>query len=186
MITIGITGTIGAGKGTVVEYLKTQGFKHFSAREFLIKEVEKRGLELIRYNITDVANELRKEHFPGYIISELLKQAEEYQGNRVIESIRTIGEIELLKQNGKNFYLFAVNADLKLRYERILERHSVTDNVSYEKFVEDEAREYSSNEPWSQNLKGCIAQADVVFENNGTVEELYEKLEVVLHQLNKE
>ncbi|MBA3550926.1 AAA family ATPase [Patescibacteria group bacterium] len=183
MITIGITGTIGAGKGTVVEYLKTQGFKHFSAREFLIKEVKKRGLELVRHNITDVANNLRKQYFPGYIISELLKRAEQYKGNRVIESIRTLGEIELLRQNGKNFYLFAVNADLNLRYERVVERHSITDNVSYDKFVEDEKREYESAEPWSQNLKGCIAQADYVFDNNGTVEELYKKIEDTIQKL---
>lgn len=41
MIIIGITGTLGAGKGTVVEYLKTKGFKHFSVREFLTQEIKK-------------------------------------------------------------------------------------------------------------------------------------------------
>lgn len=36
---IGITGTLGAGKGTIVEYLKDKkGFAHFSVREFL-KEI---------------------------------------------------------------------------------------------------------------------------------------------------
>ena len=33
---VGITGTLGAGKGTVVEYLTQQkGFKHYSARGLL-------------------------------------------------------------------------------------------------------------------------------------------------------
>jgi dephospho-CoA kinase len=37
MFIIGITGTIGAGKGTVVEYLVGQkGFDHYSVRSFLI------------------------------------------------------------------------------------------------------------------------------------------------------
>ena len=33
-IIIGITGTLGAGKGTVVEYLKKKSFKHYSVRSF--------------------------------------------------------------------------------------------------------------------------------------------------------
>ena len=40
MIVIGITGTIGAGKGTIVEYLvEKKGFLHFSVREFLLKKI---------------------------------------------------------------------------------------------------------------------------------------------------
>ena len=36
MIIIGITGTLGAGKGTIVDYLcKKRGFLHYSVREFL-------------------------------------------------------------------------------------------------------------------------------------------------------
>ena len=34
---IGITGTLGAGKGTVVDFLKEKGFRHFSVRDYLIK-----------------------------------------------------------------------------------------------------------------------------------------------------
>ena len=42
---IGITGTLGAGKGTIASYLvKEKGFKHFSVREFLNKELQKRKL----------------------------------------------------------------------------------------------------------------------------------------------
>jgi len=32
---IGITGTLGAGKGTIVEILKKKWFGHYSVREFL-------------------------------------------------------------------------------------------------------------------------------------------------------
>jgi len=38
---LGITGTFGAGKGTIVEYLKTKGFSHYSVSEdFLIPEIK--------------------------------------------------------------------------------------------------------------------------------------------------
>ena len=38
---IGITGTIGAGKGTIVDYLvKQKNFKHYSVRNFLIEAAD--------------------------------------------------------------------------------------------------------------------------------------------------
>ena len=49
MIIIGITGTLGAGKGTIVDYLiKTKGFTHYSVRAFITKEIEKRKLPVNR------------------------------------------------------------------------------------------------------------------------------------------
>jgi dephospho-CoA kinase len=182
MTIIGITGTIGAGKGTIVEYLKTRRFNHYSARAFLEEEVIKRGLSGTRDNIFLVANDLRKTHFPGYIISELLKTAEEKGGNSIIESIRALGEIDILRKT-PHFCLLGVTADPKLRYERIRKRNSSTDNISFEKFIEDEHKELESSEPWSQNLKMCMLQADFIFENNGSVEELNQKVEEVLKKL---
>jgi len=62
MIIIGITGTLGAGKGTIVDYLiNKKDFKHFSARAFLVEEIEKRGLENNRDSMVLVANELREK-----------------------------------------------------------------------------------------------------------------------------
>ena len=60
---IGITGTIGAGKGTIVDYLvKEKGYVHYSVREFLAEEVKKRGLEVNRDTLTEVGNDLRAKH----------------------------------------------------------------------------------------------------------------------------
>jgi dephospho-CoA kinase len=186
MITIGITGTIGAGKGTIVDYLvKEKGFAHFQARGFILKEVDRRGLERVRDNINAVGNDLRKQHGPDYIIRELLKEAQGKKQNAVIESIRAFGEIDCLRKNAENFYLFAVDADLKTRYERIIDRGSSTDHVSFEKFVEDETKEFDAKEVWNMNLKGCIAQADFVFENNGSFDELQEKIDEVLKKILK-
>ena len=43
---IGITGTLGAGKGTIVDYLvQKKGYLHYSVRAFLSEEVKRRGLE---------------------------------------------------------------------------------------------------------------------------------------------
>ena len=77
MITIGITGTLGAGKGTIVDYLvKEKGFVHFSVRDFITKEIERRGLPVNRDTMTLVGNDLRATHSPSYITEALYAEAQ--------------------------------------------------------------------------------------------------------------
>lgn len=184
-IIIGITGTIGAGKGTIVDYLvKNKGFVHFSARiDVINKEIEKRGLPITRDNMVMVANDLRKSYGPSYVVEELFKLAEKSDSNCILESIRTVGEIESLRQKGK-FYLFAIDADRKIRYDRIQKRGDIqSDNVSFEKFVEQEEKEMTSDDPNKQNLSKCIEMADYIFMNNSTLEELHYQVDKIISEI---
>lgn len=185
MIIIGITGTIGAGKGTVVDYLtKKKGFAHYSARDILTKEVEMRGLPLNRDSFTHVANALRNVHGPWYLAEALFNQAQQNGQNAIIESLRTPGEVKYLRQNPQ-FFLLAVDADINLRYDRIKKRKSATDHVTFEKFVEDEEREMTSEDPYSQNIRACIEMADGLIYNNGSLEELHTSTDTVLNAFLK-
>ncbi len=175
---IGITGTLGAGKGTVVEYLKSKGFRHFSASGFITEEIIRRGLPVNRDTMREVADDLRKTYGPGYISGELLKRAQEEGGSAIIESIRSVGEAEFLKSHGA--LLWGVDADIRARYERILERKSEKDSVSFDHFVEQERKESDNVEPYKMNLPRCLALADIVFQNNGMQEELFTQVEKAL------
>lgn len=180
MIIIGITGTIGAGKGTVVDYLaKNKKFKHFSARDFLVEEIKRREMENNRDSMVAVANDLRSKFGPGYVAEELFKRAFESGENAIIESLRTVGEVETLRKKG-NFTLLAIDADPEIRYERIIVRGTTTDDISFEKFLADEQREMESTDQNKQNLSECIKRADYVIHNNGSIEELNEKIEKIL------
>lgn len=180
---VGVTGTLGAGKGTVVEYLvATKGFTHYSVRGFLIEELTRRGLPINRDTMTATANDLRAQHGSGYISEQLLARAQREGGNAVIESIRSIGEAQHLKENGA--LLFAVDADQKVRYERAILRGSETDHISFGKFVADEDREFANTDPTKQNISGVMKLADAIFQNNGTKEELFEQVEAALKKLS--
>lgn len=184
MLVIGITGTIGAGKGTAVEYLvEKYGFKHYSVRKYLSAILTEQGIPLNRDNFTQLANSLREAHqSPSYIIEALYAQAKQESNKAIIESIRTVGEIDKLKALG-SFYLLAIDADPMVRYQRIIGRKSETDAISFEKFQADEAREMSSTNPNNQNLKACIDKADFVIQNNSDVNMLHQQIDTISKEL---
>jgi dephospho-CoA kinase len=185
MIIIGITGTIGAGKGTIVDYLeKEKGFAHYSVRAFLLDEIRKRGLPENRDSMYSLANDLRSIHGASYVTDQLYKEAVRSGKNCIIESIRTQGEIESLRRKS-NFYLFAVNADPVIRYERITIRQSETDQIPFPAFLENEAREMDTTDPNKQNLRKCIAAADFLLVNNGSKEELIMQVENILQIIDR-
>ena len=183
MIIIGITGTLGAGKGTIVEYLvRKKGFIHYSVRAYLLEKIKEQGLQENRDSMFHLANELRASYGPSYVTDQLYNRAMGSGKNCVIESIRTPGEIISLRTKG-HFYLLAADADPESRYQRILLRQSETDQVSRKTFLENEEREMNTTDPNKQNLRKCIEMADFIILNNGTKKDLVRQLEKVLDQI---
>ena len=182
---IGITGTYGAGKGTIASYLvKKKGFVHFSVSDYLTKEIKKRKMVINRDSMITLANDLREKFGPDYLAVTLYKQAKATKKNSVIESLRTVGEIETLRKRGE-FYLFAVDADPKIRFQRIQKRAGSKDRVSFKKFMESEKNEMETKDPTKQNLKKCIAMSDFKFKNNSNIKNLTQQVEKVLSTINQ-
>ena len=175
---IGITGTVGAGKGEISGYLQKMDFRHFSVRDFLMAELNRRGLPIRRDVMTPLADELRKTRGASYIIEQLYALAKAEGGNAVIESVRASAEVDFLKK--QQAIIMAVDAEPKVRYDRIVLRKSALDNVTYEKFLADEQREMGSDDATRGNIADCIRRADYTFRNDGTREELQAQVDKVL------
>ena len=172
---LGISGTIGAGKGTAVSYFVTKHkFTHFSVRGFLLEKIRKEGLSTTRDVMRVVANKLRKDNSPSYIIECLYKQAQEQGGHAIIESVRTVGEADFLKSH--NVRILAIDADKQIRYKRIRSRGLSTDHISFEEFSSQENAEMSNTDIHQQNILGVMKKSDFLIYNDGNRDDFFAQL----------
>ncbi len=172
MIIVGITGTDGAGKGTVVSRLvEVHGFTHYSSRAMIVSEIERRGLPIDRNQMRLIANELRAEYGDDVVVKRALEQAKaEGREKIIVESIRALAEARYLKAEGG--VLLAVDADPEIRYARIQERRSASDKVTYEEFIRQEELEKNDPDPHGMQKAKVMEIADYLIMNNAGLEEL--------------
>lgn len=180
MKVIAICGTNGSGKGTVAEYLLSlnlkEKFEYVSSREIIKKLAQDRGIEL--NNRTDFINFTEKFYADGGSLHKTFLQ-ENLSTNKffIIEAIRRVREINDIREICPNSIIIGVDADSKIRYERILKRNSVTDNVSYEKFIEEEMKESQGTIDTVMNLPKCIEISDVKLINDGKLEDFKKQID---------
>jgi dephospho-CoA kinase len=129
----------------------------------------------------EVANDLRANFSPAYIVQQLYLQAEQAEKGAIIESIRAVGEVEALKAH-QNFLLLAIDADQKLRYERAMARGNESDHISFEKFQEQERLEMNNDDTTKQNIAKCMEMADFTVYNNGDMSALYQQLDAFIEK----
>ncbi len=177
---IGLTGTLSSGKDTIAEFLVKKGFKHISTGDIVREDLQKSGAETNRETLQQRANELRRQYGPDYLAKSALSRA---RNNAVISGLRTTSEVEALRQaSGDGFVLLAVDAPAGLRYSRAKARGRIGDEITLEKFLNQEAREMHGTSPYEQQLGQVMAQANVTIENEGSQEDLYRKIEELLKQ----
>ena len=171
---IGLTGKNGSGKGEVAAYLKERSFELASLSDALRDELKRRGLASSRENLIAVGNELRARYGPGVLAERILAALAEHR-HHVVDSIRNPGEVEVLRRR-PDFKLLCVRAPLALRFQRSQARGRLGDGATLEAFARLEEEELDRGAPERQRLDRVEELADAVIENDGTLEQLHQRL----------
>ncbi len=177
---IGVTSTICAGKDSVADYLMKKGFVHISFSDYLREELKKQGKEITLQGLANLGNELRKKHGPS-IIAERLLEMMDSKKDYIITSFRNPEEVLSIKKNSKQFKLIALDADRKLRWMRMQGRaKKENEPKTFEEFKTFEDEQYSSD-PSKMNLGICMQMADNLIVNEGSLEELHQKIDSIVN-----
>ena len=172
-IVFGLTGKNASGKGTVAEILKKKNFTYHSLSDSLRDELKSLKKEETRENLIDIGNELREKGGPGVLADKLMPKLNS-ENNHIVDSIRNPLEVISLRKETllRRFFLISVDANSKLRYDRLCSRGRIGDTDSWEKFVEQEKKEENNDDPNKQQLSRTMEMADYNIDNSGTLEEL--------------
>jgi dephospho-CoA kinase len=164
---IGLTGPMASGKGTVVDALKNQGFRHFTLSDVVREECAKRGLEEVRDNLMATGQSLREEFGAGVLaVRALEKIGHESEVDKwIVDGIRNPAEVLELRRH-PDFVLIANTAPEDMIIKRILHRKRADDTLDEKTIRAKLRREMGEGEPTEgQQVKKCIDMADYVFEN---------------------
>lgn len=175
-----IVGLPGAGKTEATEYvIKKTTWPKVYFGQIVIDEVKKRGLDVNEANERMVREELRKTHgMAAMAVLSVPKIKELFTAsNVIIESLYSWEEyVAIKKEFGDSFKVLAIFASPDIRISRMANRPVRPLNAQ-----ELESRDYSQIENLHQ--AGPIARADWMIVNQGSKEELYEKIDAVINQI---
>lgn len=173
---IWLTWRIAAWKWVVVDYLKDKGFEYFTVSQMVREEASKRWVEITRYNLQTIWNEIRKEFWIWEWMKRIVTRMD-LNKNYIVDGIRNPWEIDELRKI-KDFYLISIDADQKTRFERVLSRAKESDPKTWEKFLEIDDRDFWVGEPidWQQ-VWNCMSLADFHIENNWNLQEYIKNID---------
>lgn len=163
-----LTGMPGAGKSSVASFLKEKGFVVMTMGDVVREEAKRQGLEPTDINLGKMMLKLRQDLGPGAVGHIVLQKLarDGNSSNVVIDGIRSIAEVEVLKKVG-HVRLLAIHASQDTRFKHLKERARADAPSSGNEFAGRDKRELSVG------VSEAIALANEMISNNDlTLEQL--------------
>jgi dephospho-CoA kinase len=168
-----ITGMPGAGKSTVAILLRNYGFSLITMGDVVREQAKLNNLEMTDANLGNLMLKLREDLGPAAVAHLILKKIKQDSGMKhdiVIDGIRSIDEVKVLKTIG-SVRLLAIHASAETRYNHIKQRGRADVPQDNTDFLIRDQREIDVG------ISEAIAMSDeVVSNNNLTMAELQNKV----------
>lgn len=178
MKTVGAIGQIGSGKDTVVKYISTKFFMPVISIGDIAREIAKsEGLPLTRQNLQELTEKYFERFGRTYFIDEAIRRIKCARHDKIlITGIRTLTDITTLRKNfADDFVLILVTAKKRTRFQRLKLRGEPRDPKTWREFLEQDR-----NEERIFQLSEAGKLADYRIDNNGSMEELFQKIDKVI------
>ena len=118
-----------------------------------------------------VSKKYRDRYGAGYFTGIILKKIDQNGPKVIVKEMRTDGDVLPLKKTFPGMKIILVHADAEKRFERMFARGRPGDPQTLEEFEKQEKREEELG--YTQALE----YADFTVKNDGTLGELYEKID---------
>lgn len=172
LMIIGLTGNIGAGKGSVADILAEEGFEFHSLSDVIRDEIKSRGEDITRENLTKTAKELRNQGGPGILAKKLIQKLDQDK-NIIVDSVRHPKEAKILRENLADFILVNVTAPIEICLKRIIARNRENDPKTIEELKTQLDKENNDN---NQQLDKTAKLANMTIINDSSLDELKDKV----------
>jgi dephospho-CoA kinase len=165
-----LTGMPGAGKSTVACFLKEKGFTIVTMGDVIREEAKRQGLEPTDVNLGKMMLKLRQDLGPGavgqIVLQKLARDDSNNSNNVVIDGIRSVAEVDVLKKVG-HVRLLAIHASQDTRFKHLTKRGRADAPSDSGEFTGRDKRELSVG------VSEAIALANEMISNNDlTLEQL--------------
>lgn len=176
---IALVGLAGSGKSSAVEYLTEKGFPKIYFGGVIYKAMDEAGIEKTWDNQQQFREEIRRREGKDFVIKRVIKNIHDLinagQNKIVLDGLYTWSEYKFLKHEFPGqVVVIAIVTPKYLRYQRMAKR------------IERPMQPHEVDQrDWSEieNLEkgGPIAIADYFIINDGSLEQLHQKIDVATH-----
>ena len=176
---IALVGLAGSGKSSAVEYLTEKGFPKIYFGGVIYKAMDEAGIEKTWDNQQKFREEIRRREGKDFVIKRVIKNIHDLinagQNKIVLDGLYTWSEYKFLKHEFPGqVVVIAIVTPKYLRYQRMTKR------------IERPMQPHEVDQrDWSEieNLEkgGPIAIADYFIINDGSLEQLHQKIDAATH-----
>lgn len=176
---IALVGLAGSGKSSAVEYLTEKGFPKIYFGGVIYKAMDEVGIKKTWDNQQQFREEIRRKEGKDFVIKRVIKNIHDLinagQNKIVLDGLYTWSEYKFLKHEFPGqVVVIAIVTPKHLRYQRMIKRAERPMQPH-----EVDQRDWSEIENLEKG--GPIAIADYFIINDGSLEQLHQKIDAATH-----